>query len=122
MAGPAVSLALLALCILAEVARELCFKTAAVPLDRAIAARDWRAAATNRLVLAGIAIWAIETLVWIAALQHLPLGVAYPIRALSFAVIPLAAWLLLNERLRASQIAGVALVVGGATCIAVSGL
>jgi len=114
--------ALLLACILAEVARELCFKTAAGPLDRAVAARDWRAALRNRILWVGVAIWGVETLAWIATLEKVPLGIAYPVSAVSYALTPLMGWLLLKERLGASQIAGVILVTGGAACVGLSGI
>lgn len=117
----AIALLLLALCITAEVARELCFKTAATPLDAAIVRRPWMAAFANRLLWLGIALWIGETLLWIAALQRIPLGIGYPIRAVSFALVPLMGWLLLKERLGMSQIVGVILVTGGVACVGLSG-
>lgn len=116
-----IALVLLALCVVAEVARELCFKTAAAPLDHAIVGRRWMAAAANRLLWIGIALWIGETLLWIAALQHIPLGIGYPIRAVSYALVPLMGWILLKERLGISQIAGVILVTGGVACVGLSG-
>jgi undecaprenyl phosphate-alpha-L-ara4N flippase subunit ArnE len=117
----AIALTLLALCILAEVIRELCFKLAADPLDRAVAIRNWVGAAAIPLLWVGISLWVVETFLWIAALQHVPLGVGYPIRAASYALIPLMGWLLLKERLGRSQIAGVMLVTAGVACIGFSG-
>jgi drug/metabolite transporter (DMT)-like permease len=116
-----IALILLASCILAEVIRELCFKLAADPLDRALAVRNWGSAMGIPLLWVGISLWVVETLLWIAALQHVPLGVGYPIRAISYAVIPLMGWLLLREKLGRSQIAGVVLVTAGVTCIGLSG-
>lgn len=109
-------------CIVAEVARELCFKTASGPLNRAMTSRDWQAAVANRLLWAGLSIWAVETLAWLAVLQKIPLGIAYPVTAASYAVAPLMGWLLLKERLAPSQIAGVLLVTGGALCVGLSGI
>lgn len=115
------ALTLLALCILAEVIRELCFKLAADPLDQAVAVGNWVGAMAIPLLWIGISLWTAETLLWIAALQHVPLGVGYPIRAASYALIPLMGWLLLKERLGGSQIAGVVLVAAGVACIGFSG-
>jgi undecaprenyl phosphate-alpha-L-ara4N flippase subunit ArnE len=108
-------------CIVAEVTRELCFKTASGPLDWAVASRNWRAAFANRLLWVGLSIWALETLAWLAVLQKIPLGIAYPVTAASYAVAPLMGWLLLKERLSPSQVAGVLLVTGGALCVGLSG-
>lgn len=113
---------LLLACIVAEVARELCFKIASGPLDRAVVARDWSAALGNRVLWVGIAIWAVETLAWIMTLEKIPLGIAYPVSALSYALAPLMGWRLLKERLGPSQIAGVMLVTAGAACVGLSGI
>ena len=71
---------------------------------------------------AGIALWATEMLMWIATLQHLPLGLAYPVMALTFAGVPLAGRLLLRERLEPMQWAGIILVVAGVACVGATGL
>ena len=113
---------LLLICIAAEVARELCFKLASPPLEQAVVARDWQAAIVNGLLWAGIAIWVGETLAWISVLKHVPLSIAYPVTAISYALIPLSSWLLLRERLSATQIAGILLVTGGAACVGLSGI
>jgi multidrug transporter EmrE-like cation transporter len=116
-----IAAALLFVCIVAEVARELCFKQAAGPLDAAIATGRWRGALANRILWVGLAIWSIETLVWIVALESVPLGIAYPVTAASYALAPLMGWWLLSERLGRSQIVGVLLVTAGAACVGLSG-
>lgn len=113
---------LLLVCIVAEVARELCFKSAAGPLERAVTARDFPAAFRNRILWAGIAIWGAETVAWILTLEKVPLGIAYPVTAVTYAMAPLMGWLLLKERLGLSQIAGVILVTAGAACVGLSGI
>lgn len=116
-----IALALLLTCIVAEVTRELCFKRAAGGLERAVAERDWARAVGNRVLLAGIAVWGVETLVWIVTLETVPLGIAYSVTAVSYALAPLMGWWLLRERLGRSQIAGVLLVTAGAACVGLSG-
>ena len=113
---------LLLACIAAEVARELCFKAASPPLEQAVAARDWQGGILNALLWMGIAIWAGETLTWISVLERVPLSIAYPVSAASYALVPLLSWLLLRERLSGSQIAGILLVTGGAACVGLSGI
>lgn len=115
-----VAAALLLLCIIAEVMRELCFKTAAGPLSDALAARRWKRVIASPLIWIGIMLWGGETLAWIAALERIPLGIGYPVRAASYALIPLAAWLVLKERLCARQIMGVLLVTIGVCCVGLS--
>jgi undecaprenyl phosphate-alpha-L-ara4N flippase subunit ArnE len=69
----------------------------------------------------GVLLWATGAFAWIGVLQILPLGVAFPLETSTYAVIPLAAMLLLRERLRKPQLAGAALVVLGVACVAWSG-
>lgn len=114
--------ALLLACIVCEVARELCFKAASGPLDQAVAARDWSAALGNGILWLGIAIWAAETFAWIMTLEKVPLGIAYPVTALSYALAPLMGWRLFKERLGFSQMVGVMMVTAGAACVGLSGI
>ncbi len=60
------------------------------------------------LLWAGLALWAVELAAWVLTLQRLPLEVAFPLMALSYAAVPLAAHLFLRERLDRRQWAGVA--------------
>jgi undecaprenyl phosphate-alpha-L-ara4N flippase subunit ArnE len=113
-------MALLAFCIVAEIARELCFKAGA---ERAQAAPVSYAIATLQqpLVWAGIAAWGIEMVGWVMVLQRAPLGIAFPIMTLTYAGVPLAGVLLLKEKTHASQIVGTALVTAGVVCVGLSG-
>lgn len=116
-----VALGLLAACMLAEVGRELCFKIAvgrSAPDFPGFAARLMR----RPLVWGGILLWTFEALSWVAVLGGLPLGLAFPVMALSYALVPLAGALLLGERMNRSQVAGAALVAVGVGCIGWSGL
>lgn len=108
--------ALMAVCIGAEVARELCFKLAATRSQPERAGYMWRVIG-RPLVWAGIALWLLEALAWVAVLGSLPLGVAFPLITLSYAAVPLAGMFLLGERLHRSQVIGAALVVLGVGCI-----
>jgi undecaprenyl phosphate-alpha-L-ara4N flippase subunit ArnE len=118
--GPA-ALALLAFCIVAEVGRELCFKTGA---QRAAVREENYATAVLRepIVWIGILAWAVELAAWVMVLQRVPLGIAFPVMALTYAGVPLAGVLLLGERLSRSQVAGAALVAAGVFCVALSGV
>ncbi|WP_340318156.1 EamA family transporter [Rhizorhabdus argentea] len=111
---------LLLFCILAESVRELCFKATATSLHGAVTRRDWRRVCANSLLWSGIALWVIETLAWVAALDRVPLGIGYPVRATSYVLIPLLAWLVLHERLERGQIAGIALIAAGIGCVGLS--
>lgn len=116
--GP-VSSALLAFCIVAEIGRELCFKAAA----DAAAERASYAMAVLRspLAWAGVSLWLLEVVGWVAALQHTPLNVAFSVIALVYAGVPIAATFLLKERLAGRQVAGAVLIVAGVLCVGLSG-
>jgi undecaprenyl phosphate-alpha-L-ara4N flippase subunit ArnE len=114
------ALGLLAFCIAAETVQQLSFKVGA---DRAGAAAGFvRGVLGQPLIWAGVAIWAIESVAWLLVLQKTPLSLAYPVMTLSYAAVPLAGVLVLNERLSVRQLAGSALILGGVACIGLSGL
>jgi drug/metabolite transporter (DMT)-like permease len=114
-----IAMIILALCVAAEISRELLFKVAA----DAAAARPGYAVAIARspLAWAGVALWLIEIVGWVAALQRVPLNVAFSVITLCYAGVPVAAALLLKERLVKRQMAGAALIVMGVLCVGLSG-
>lgn len=67
----------------------------------------------NRWILLGLLAYGIGTILWIFVLARMPLTVAYPFTALTFALVYLAGILLFNEPVTARTIAGVVLVLGG---------
>lgn len=71
------------------------------------------------LVVLGVALalYGGATLLWVAALRHAPLGRVYPLMALSFVIVPLAARFVLREELNPQYWAGVALIVAGLAVI-----
>jgi uncharacterized membrane protein len=64
-------------------------------------------------VTGGLVCWAASTLLWMAALQRLPLVAVYPLTSLNFVLVPLGARLLLGERVGAPRALGMALIVAG---------
>jgi undecaprenyl phosphate-alpha-L-ara4N flippase subunit ArnE len=114
------TIGLLAFCVVAEVARELCFKAAA---DRANATPHYAPGlATQPLLWLGLLCWTAEAVSLVVVLERVPLSVAYPITNLPYAGIPLAGALLFRERLTRGQIAGAALIAIGVVCVGASGL
>ncbi|HEY0647252.1 EamA family transporter [Phenylobacterium sp.] len=71
------------------------------------------------LVVLGVALalYGGATLLWVASLRHAPLGRVYPLMALSFVLVPLAAMFVLREQLSPQYWAGVALIVAGLAVI-----
>ncbi|TCS04315.1 EamA family transporter [Caulobacter sp. BK020] len=116
----ATSAGLLAFCIVTEIGRELSFKVAS---DGADGRADYLVAlAVQPMLWAGIVFWFVEMVAWVLVLESTPLGLAFPIMTLTYAGVPLAGTLILNERLTPIQIAGAVLVAGGVTCVGLSGL
>jgi len=61
--------------------------------------------------------YAVSTLIWLLALRTIPLSQAFPIIGLQYALIPLAASRLLNERIAPSQWIGVAVITTGVALV-----
>jgi drug/metabolite transporter (DMT)-like permease len=114
------ALGLLGFCIAAEAVQQLSFKIAA---DKAGRARSFVGHILRQpLVWVGVAIWMVESVVWVLVLQTTPLTQAYPVMTLSYATVPLAGVLVLKERMSRRQVAGAALILAGVACVAASGL
>ena len=112
MPAKLLGIALLALCVVAEVARELCFKVAA---SRSAPEADGYLLRVVRkpMTWGGILLWVLEAVAWVAVLGSLPLSVAYPIATLTYAAVPVAGVFILRERLHRGQIIGALLVAAG---------
>jgi drug/metabolite transporter (DMT)-like permease len=63
--------------------------------------------------LGGIACYIAGFLVWLRALQKLPLSVAFPLTSAAHILVPLGSWLLLGETIPPIRWAGIAFVAGG---------
>lgn len=111
---------LLAYCVFAEIARELCFKAAA---DGAQDAANYAVGLVRGpLLWLGLILWISEAVALVLVLGTVPLSVAYPVTTLPYAGIPIAGALLFRERLSRSQIAGAALIAAGVACVGLAGL
>ncbi|MFT4184709.1 MAG: EamA family transporter [Rhizobium sp.] len=108
-------LGLILFCVLAETAREVCFKQAAQQggLHRALA---------RPVTWLGILFWAVELLAWTAVLERVPLSLAFPLMALSYVVIVLAGAAIFKENINLRHATGVFLVTAGVACVGVTGL
>lgn len=88
-----------------EVTGQVCFKRGMVnESDRAggIAAFFGRLAG-SRWILAGVAVYALEFVVWFAALTLAPLSLAFAFAALSYSGVVLASRTVLRERVSTRQ-------------------
>jgi multidrug transporter EmrE-like cation transporter len=73
------------------------------------------AMASDLGVLSGLAAAGLAAFAWIAVVQQLEVGFAYPFMALSFVLVPLGARVIFSEPLPRLQIFGMALIVIGVT-------
>jgi drug/metabolite transporter (DMT)-like permease len=76
----------------------------------------WRLA-TNPLVVGGLMIYVCGTLFWLLALSRVDLSFAYPFASLSYVLMLLASWLLLNEHISLMRLAGSFVIIIGVVLI-----
>ena len=101
------------------VAGELLFKTGAMqlpPLDFSSlpsAIGGLIAVLSNPRILIGFCCYGLGAVLWILVLTGLDLSYAYPMYALMYAFIPLAAHFVLKEQIPAARWIGIALIVTG---------
>lgn len=74
--------------------------------------------ATNPLVLAGLGLYVLGAVAWLTVLSRVPLSFAYPMLALSYALTPLVAWLVLREPIPSIRWVGIAVIVLGVSIVA----
>lgn len=99
-------LLLVLLCTLLEGIGQVFLKKAA------LAGQAWQ------WTVAGLAMFAVQALLYTAALQFLPVNVAYPISALGFIFVTLFSQWLLNERVETRRWHGVLLIISGTFLVA----
>ncbi len=112
------ALGILALCISAEIGRELCFKSAS---NRADAKAYVFGLAGQPLLWLGLALYVVEMVSWVVVLQRFALSIAYPLMTLTYAGIPLASHLVLKEKMTHNQIFGAFLITIGVGIVACYG-
>jgi drug/metabolite transporter (DMT)-like permease len=71
-------------------------------------------------LIAGIATYVIEFIVWIRVLALVPLGIAFPIASLNILGIALASHFFLGEAITRKQWLGAVLITGGVAIVAQS--
>jgi drug/metabolite transporter (DMT)-like permease len=103
------------LCVALIAAGQVLFKLVANSLDASGTLFDRRVMAIGA---AALAIYGLATVFWILLLQRAPLGKLYPYMALSFVLVALASWLLLQETISIGHVAGLGLIVTGLLVIA----
>ena len=71
-------------------------------------------------VFAGFVFYGLSSLIYLNVLSRLDLSYAYPFVALSFVVVTVASWYLLNETLPLLRIIGLVLIMAGVLTVAAS--
>ena len=104
--------------IACDVAGQLCFKRGAHSGDDSGAPASLLAPLMNIWVLGGVAVYAVEIVVWVRILSLVPLSVAFPIASLNFLAITLASRWWLGEAVSVRRWAGAALVTAGVVLVA----
>jgi undecaprenyl phosphate-alpha-L-ara4N flippase subunit ArnE len=114
--GLTISMAsLIAFCVLAEAAREVCFKQAA----------NHAALLTvmmKPITWLGVFFWGIELVAWTVVLEHVRLSIAFPLMALTYIAIVLAGALILKEPVNVRQAVGACFITAGVACVGATGL
>ncbi|WP_018901796.1 permease [Rhizobium sp. 2MFCol3.1] len=108
------TLATIMFCILAETGRELCFKHGATSVVFETLQKP--------VVWLGIAFWGVELVTWTRVLEEAALSVAFPLMALSYAVIAFAGAAIFKETINFRHAFGIFLVTLGVVCVGATGL
>lgn len=109
-------------CVLLDVARELCFKcatmqTAATGPNHPSVAAAWPSIAALLWMGLGAGLWAAELYLYLSLLTKLPLNIAFPMMSLTYAAVPLFAWVLLGEAISLRRWLGIGLVTAGVVAV-----
>lgn len=82
-------------------------------LASATAPGFWQTLLTHPAVIAGLACWAVSTLLWLYLLSAVEVSALYAIGSLSYVFVPLAARALLGEAVAPAQWFGMVLIACG---------
>lgn len=66
----------------------------------------------SKLILA-LCVYGSATVLWIAVLRHVPLGLAYPFVGLTFLIVPILSWFWMSESVSLNTIVGGAVILIG---------
>ena len=68
---------------------------------------------TNPFLIIAVFLYALTIIVWIYVLRVLPLAIAYPLTALSYIIVPVLSYLILNEKITIQTLLGSLLIITG---------
>lgn len=107
---------LLAIAIVTEVFREICFKLAAdkEPVEN----RGYLFGLLFRpMIWLGFILWAVELISWIMVLARAPLSIAFPIMSLCYCGVLVASHYILGEKITGKKILGVIAITIGVAIV-----
>jgi drug/metabolite transporter (DMT)-like permease len=112
---------LFAASISADVAGQVFFKIGAERLPEFTAvnrAAFFKGLLADWWLLAGIATYALELIIWLRILAEVPISVAFPIASANFLGVTLAGHFLLKEKIGRAQWSGALLITMGVALVA----
>ena len=71
------------------------------------------------LFIIALAAYALSVLTWLSVLRKVPLSVAMPFVALTYVVVPIAAWVAFGDPISLRTMGGTALIIAGVLVVAV---
>lgn len=104
---------LLAAALITNTAGQLLFKAAAVRAGQASIAAHWLALALNPLLWAGIAVYVLEFLGWLAFISLVPLWQGVMVACIDILLVMLGGRLFFGERITRSRVAAISLIAFG---------
>ena len=114
---------LLLLNMVIAVAGQLCLKVGmqqvkAQGLAEFSRPRIWWRIFTMPTIMVAVPLYLVAFLAWLMVLSRLKLSQAYPLMAVTYAIVPLASWLLLGDKISGMRWMGILLICGGVLLVA----
>lgn len=106
------SLSLTLLCVSMIAVGQVLFKLAATHASAA-AGKPLLEQWVSVPMIVALAIYGVATILWVWVLQHVPLGIAYPVFAMAFFIVPVLAYFFLGESLSIRHFVGGLLIMAG---------
>jgi undecaprenyl phosphate-alpha-L-ara4N flippase subunit ArnE len=107
--------------VVLEVCGQVAFKQGAASVVHSSGKQNvlqyWHALAFDPRIQLGIAAYAIGLVLWIAALNYVPLSVAFPLASLSYCGVAIGGHYWLGEKLGRRSIIAIAMITIGAALV-----
>ncbi|MCW5748222.1 MAG: EamA family transporter [Alphaproteobacteria bacterium] len=110
--------------VLLDVVGQLLFKIglSRLPAPMPSGWRFFAAIGASPAVIAGVAAYTVEAVLWLAVLQHAPLSLVFPLASLSYCGVVLAGRLVLGETVSRRRWLGAAVVTAGVAIVSWGGM